>query len=51
MLSKEGFAPQVLPAPPPTLVSARTMNSDDFALSLSYSQSVPFSHNPSCSLT
>lgn len=31
--------------------SAKTANSDDFTLSLSYSQSVPFSHNPSCSLT
>ncbi|KAJ4750871.1 OBERON-like protein [Rhynchospora pubera] len=28
-----------------------TMNSDDFNPSMSYSYSVPFSHNPSCSLT
>ncbi|CAL9179691.1 unnamed protein product [Musa hybrid cultivar] len=31
--------------------SMRAANSEDFAPSLSYSCSVPFSHNPSCSLT
>ncbi|KAK8940917.1 Protein OBERON 3 [Platanthera zijinensis] len=31
--------------------NTRATNSEDFAPSLSYSCSVPFSHNPSCSLT
>ncbi|KAJ6816678.1 protein OBERON 3-like [Iris pallida] len=46
-------SPPPPPPPPPVAAaaSARTANSDDFAPSLSYSQSVPFSHNPSCSLT
>lgn len=41
------------PLPPKKSYSNNTWttNSDDFGLSMSYSQSVPFSHNPSCSLT
>lgn len=39
-----------LPAAVPA-ASARTANSEDFTLSLSYTQSAAFSHNPSCSLT
>ncbi|KAJ6818115.1 protein OBERON 3-like [Iris pallida] len=49
-LSLTNSAPSAAAAAAPAS-SMRTANSEDFAPSLSYSQSVPFSHNPSCSLT
>ncbi|KAJ0987571.1 hypothetical protein J5N97_005927 [Dioscorea zingiberensis] len=47
-----GNTSQLNPLPPKKSYSNNTWttNSDDFSLSMSYSQSVPFSHNPSCSL-
>ncbi|XP_072972044.1 protein TITANIA-like [Typha angustifolia] len=44
-------APSSVPAKRAYSADTRTTNSNDFAASLSYTYSVPFSHNPSCSLT